>query len=55
MTGEMSNPERCFTSDYEILEQEGPLHVFRQPSPWSLQASWAERILDLLTSFLPRK
>jgi glycogen debranching enzyme len=40
-------------SDYQILDQRGLLHVFRQPSPWSLRASFAERIKDVLTSFLP--
>ena len=40
-------------SDYEVLEKEGKLHVLRQPSPWSLTASWAERLKDALTSLLP--
>ena len=40
-------------SDYEVLEKEGTLHVLRQPSPWSLTASWAERLKDALTSLLP--
>ena len=43
------------SSDYEILDQKGSLHVFRQPSPWSLRASFAERIKGVLVSFLPGK
>ena len=39
--------------DYEVLESRGPLHVFRQPSPWSLTAGFAERLKDALTSLLP--
>lgn len=41
--------------DYEVLDKRGPLHVFRQPSPWSLTAGFAERLKDALTSLLPRK
>jgi glycogen debranching enzyme len=40
-------------SDYRVLEQHGPLHVIRQPSPWSLTATSGERLADLLTSLLP--
>ncbi len=43
------------SGDYEILEQHGTLHVVRQPSPWSLTAHFAERVKDILTSFLPGK
>ncbi|HTP32801.1 MAG TPA: glycogen debranching N-terminal domain-containing protein [Candidatus Acidoferrales bacterium] len=39
--------------DYEVLEKRGALHVIRQPSPWSLTASFADRIRDFLTSLLP--
>jgi glycogen debranching enzyme len=42
-------------SDYEVLDKRGPLHVFRQPSPWSLTAGFAERLKDALTSLLPGK
>jgi glycogen debranching enzyme len=42
-------------SDYEVLDQSGPLHVIRQPSPWSLTATYAERLVDTLTSLLPGK
>jgi glycogen debranching enzyme len=40
-------------SDYEVLDKRGRLHVFRQPSPWSLTAGFAERVRDALTSLLP--
>lgn len=43
------------TSDYEIQDQRGTVHVVRQPSPWSLTAHFAERMKDILTSFLPGK
>jgi glycogen debranching enzyme len=42
-------------ADYEVLDKRGTLHVFRQPSPWSLTASFAERLKDALTSLLPGK
>ena len=41
-------------SDYEVLRQEGgPLHVVRQPSPWSLTANFGERLKDLVLSAMP--
>jgi glycogen debranching enzyme len=40
-------------TDYEVLDKRGPLHVVRQPSPWSLTASYGERIHDALSSLLP--
>lgn len=43
------------SSDYEVQQQEGKLHIVRQPSPWSLTAHFAERMKDILTSFLPSK
>jgi glycogen debranching enzyme len=42
-------------SDYEVLEKRGRLHVIRQPSPWSLTATYAERLVDVLRSLLPGK
>jgi glycogen debranching enzyme len=42
-------------SDWEILDQRGTLHILRQPSPWSLTASFAERLRDALSSLLPGK
>jgi glycogen debranching enzyme len=41
------------SSHYEILDVRGTLHVLRQPSPWSLSATWGERIKDVLMSLLP--
>jgi len=40
-------------SDYQILDTQGTLYVVRQPSPWSLTASFGERLKDVLTSLLP--
>lgn len=40
-------------SDYHIEDLRGPLHVLRQPSPWSLTAGYGERLKDALTSLLP--
>lgn len=41
------------SSDYEVLDVRGTLHILRQPSPWSLTATWGERIKDMFTSMLP--
>jgi glycogen debranching enzyme len=43
------------TSDYQVLDKRGSLHVLRQPSPWSLTAGFGERLKDALTSLLPGK
>ncbi len=40
-------------SRYEVLDKRGHLHVVRQPSPWSLTATHAERLIDALNSILP--
>jgi glycogen debranching enzyme len=40
-------------SDYEVLDKRGSLHVVRQPSPWSLTATFGERLQDALSSLLP--
>ena len=40
-------------SDYRILDQRGPLHVLRQPSPWFLTAGFGERLKDTLMSLIP--
>lgn len=37
------------------MDKRGNLHVLRQPSPWSLTASFGERLKDVLTSLLPGK
>jgi glycogen debranching enzyme len=42
-------------NEYEVLAQRGPLHVVRQPSPWSLTATFGERLRDALSSLLPGK
>ena len=42
-------------SGYEVLDQRGTLHVVRQPSPWSLTATFGERLQDALSSLLPGK
>lgn len=42
-------------SSYRVLDKRGPLHIIRQPSPWSLTASVAERLKDALVSLLPGK
>jgi hypothetical protein len=42
-------------TDYEVLEKRGTLHVVRQPSPWSLTATFGERLRDALASLLPGK
>jgi glycogen debranching enzyme len=41
------------SSDYRILDIRGHLHVLRQPSPWSLTATWGERVKDMFMSLLP--
>jgi glycogen debranching enzyme len=58
--GEASASVRFFRkengeSSYEVLDKRGPLHVVRQPSPWSLTATFAERLKDALASLLPGK
>jgi glycogen debranching enzyme len=42
-------------SDYEVLDKRGALHILRQPTPWSLTATFAERLKDALMSLLPGK
>lgn len=42
-------------SDYEVLDKRGALHIVRQPSPWSLTATFGERLQDALSSLLPGK
>ena len=41
------------STGYEVLDLRGKLRVVRQPSPWSLTTSFAERAMDVLSSFLP--
>jgi hypothetical protein len=40
-------------TDYEVLEKRGSLHVVRRPSPWSLTATFVERLQDALGSLVP--
>jgi glycogen debranching enzyme len=42
-------------SSYEVLDKRAKLYVVRQPSPWSLTATFAERLKDTVTSLLPGK
>ncbi len=42
-------------SSYEVLDKRGPLHILRQPSPWSLTAGPVERLVDTIASLLPGK
>lgn len=42
-------------SSYEVLDKRGKIHILRQPSPWSLTATFAERLQDALASLLPGK
>ena len=37
---------------FDVLDKRGTLHVLRQPSPWSLTATFAERIEDVLESLV---
>ena len=40
------------SSDYEVRDKRGQLHIVRQASPWSLTTGFADRVSDLLNSFL---
>ncbi|MEW5849093.1 MAG: glycogen debranching N-terminal domain-containing protein [Myxococcota bacterium] len=40
-------------TDYEVVDLQGPLHVLRQPSLWSLTAGPGERVSAALMSLLP--
>lgn len=42
-------------TDYTITDLRGPLHIIRQPSPWSLTTGWAERTKDIVESLLPHR
>jgi glycogen debranching enzyme len=45
--------ERDGSTNYHVLDLRGPLHILRQPSPWSLTANFAERLTDALSSLIP--
>lgn len=42
-------------SDYTVEDQRGRLKVIRQPTPWSLSATFGERMRDLIGSFAPSR
>jgi glycogen debranching enzyme len=42
-------------TDFDVLSKRGRLHIVRQPSPWSLTASFGERLIDGLSSLLPHR
>ena len=50
--GEATVTIRFRGDGWKVLEQEGKLHVVQQPLPWSLTATWAERLVDLLKSLV---
>jgi glycogen debranching enzyme len=37
---------------FEVLEQEGKLHLLQQPMPWSLTATRRERLMDVMRSLI---
>jgi glycogen debranching enzyme len=37
---------------YEVIEKRGKLHIVRQPSPWSVSATYAERFRDAIESMV---
>jgi glycogen debranching enzyme len=43
---------RFHGESWHVLEQEGKLHIVQQPLPWSLTATWPERVGDLLRSLV---
>ncbi|MFW6154192.1 MAG: hypothetical protein ACOC95_03150 [Planctomycetota bacterium] len=45
--------KRSGASTCAVLRKRGPLHVVRQPSPWSLTAAFAERVRGMLAGLLP--
>jgi glycogen debranching enzyme len=40
------------TSDWQLLDKRGAMHILQQPSPWSLTDDFAERTNDVLHSLL---
>jgi glycogen debranching enzyme len=47
--------KRDGSSSYRLLRKKGKLHVVRQATPWSLTATFGERLHDWLVSLLPGK
>jgi hypothetical protein len=42
--------EKNGRSTFDVLDKRGTLRIIRQPSPWSLNAGFGERLRDLLES-----
>lgn len=42
-------------TDYDIVDLQGPLHIVKQPSPWSITSGWAERVKDFAESVMPHR
>ena len=40
------------TTQFDVLDKRGKLHILRQPSPWSLTAGFAERFKDVMESLI---
>jgi len=40
------------TSKWEVLRQQGTLHVVRQPAPESVSTAWSDRAAAILESLL---
>lgn len=43
---------RFHGESWDVLEKEGTLHIVQQPMPWSLTATWPERVGDFLRSLV---
>jgi glycogen debranching enzyme len=41
------------STQFDVLNKRGKLHILRQPSPWSLTAGFAERFKDAMESLIP--
>jgi len=41
------------TTHFDVLGKRGKVRIFRQPSPWSLTAGFAERLKDVMESLIP--
>jgi glycogen debranching enzyme len=50
--GEASVSIRFRGETYEVLDRVGTVHVIRQPMPWSLTATWRERLQDFLITLI---
>ena len=50
--GEAKITIRFHGESWDVLEKTGKIHVVQQPLPWSLTATWPERVGDLLRSLV---